>query len=68
MAPWSGKDGGEKWEASKAAQAQGSAKATTGSSDRDIKSGMRDCLEAVAEDITSRQILPFLKRLVVAGT
>lgn len=67
VAPWSGSDGGEKWEASKAAQAQGSAKATTGSSDRDIKSGVRDCLEAVAEDITSRQILPFLKRLVVAG-
>jgi hypothetical protein len=67
VAPWSGSDGGEKWEASKAAQAQGSAKATTGSSDRDIKGGVRDCLEAVAEDITSRQILPFLKRLVVAG-
>ncbi len=67
VAPWGGSDGGEKWEASKAAQAQGSAKATTGSSERDIKSGVRDCLEAVAEDITSRQILPFLKRLVVAG-
>jgi hypothetical protein len=67
VAPWSGKDGGEKWEASKAAQAQGSAKATTGSSDRDIKGGVRDCLEAVAEDLTSRQIVPFLKRLVVAS-
>ena len=67
VAPWSGSDGGEKWEASRAAQAQGSAKATTGSSDKDIRSGVRDCLEAVAEDITSRQILPFLKRLVVAN-
>jgi hypothetical protein len=67
VAPWSGRDGGEKWEASKAAQAQGSAKATTGSSDKDIKGGVRDCLEAVAEDLTSRQIVPFLKRLVVAS-
>jgi hypothetical protein len=63
VAPWTGSDGGEKWEASKAAQAQGSAKATTGSSDRDIRGGVNDCLEAVAEDITSRQILPFLKKL-----
>jgi hypothetical protein len=67
VAPWSGSDGGEKWEASKAAQAQGSAKATTGPSDRDIRGGVRDCLEAVAEDITSRQIVPFLKRLAVAS-
>jgi hypothetical protein len=63
VAPWEGSDGGEKWEANRAAQAQGSAKATTGSSDRDIKSGVRDCLEAVGEDITARQILPFLKHL-----
>jgi len=28
---------------------------------------MRDCLEAVAEDLTVRQIMPFLKRLVVAS-
>ena len=67
VAPWSGSDGGEKWEASKAAQAQGSAKATTGPSDKDIRGGVRDCLEAVAEDITARQIVPFLKRLVVAS-
>jgi hypothetical protein len=67
VAPWTGSDGGEKWEASKAAQAQGSAKATTGPSDREIKGGVRDCLEAVAEDITTRQIVPFLKRLVIAS-
>ena len=67
VAPWGGSDGGEKWEANKAAQAQGSAKATTGSSDRDIRSGVRDCLEAVAEDVTSRQVVPFLKRLAQAG-
>jgi hypothetical protein len=63
VAPWSGKDGGEKWEANKAASASGSAKAMTGNSDRDVAGGMRECLEAVAEDVTNRQVVPFLKRL-----
>ncbi|MBA3457608.1 MAG: HEAT repeat domain-containing protein [Deltaproteobacteria bacterium] len=66
VAPWSGKDGGEKWEANKAASASGSAKATTGSRDRDIQGGVRDCVEAVAEDVTSRQVVPFLKRIAQA--
>lgn len=68
VAPWSGTDGGERWEANKAASASGSAKATTGSRERDIQSGVRDCVEAVAEDVTSRQVLPFLKRLAQAGS
>jgi len=68
VAPWSGTDGGEKWEANKAASASGSAKAMTGNSDRDIASGVRDCLEAVAEDVTARHILPFLKRLASTGS
>jgi len=68
IAPWSGKDGGEKWEANKVASATGSAKATTGPSARDVDGGVRDCLEAVAEDVTSRQVVPFLKRLAVSGS
>lgn len=68
VAPWSGTDGGEKWEANKAASASGSAKAMTGNSDREIAGGVRDCIEAVAEDVTSRQVLPFLKRLANAGS
>ena len=68
VAPWSGIDGGEKWEANKAASASGSAKAMTGNSDRDIASGVRDCLEAVAEDVTARHILTFLKRLASTGS
>jgi hypothetical protein len=68
VAPWSGVDGGEKWEANKAASASGSAKAMTGSSDREIAGGMRDCLDAVAEDVTTRQLVPFLKRLAAAGS
>ena len=68
ISPWGGKDGGERWEANKAAAASGSAKVTTGSGDREINGGIRDCLEAVAEDITSRQVIPFLKRLATAGS
>jgi len=68
VAPWTGKDGGEKWEANRAASASGSAKAMTGNSERDINSGMRDCLEAVAEDVTARQVVPFIKRLAQAGS
>jgi len=68
VAPWAGKDGGEKWEANKAASASGSAKAMTGSSEREVSSGMRDCLEAVSEDVTARQVLPFLRQLATAGS
>ncbi|HEU0035460.1 MAG TPA: HEAT repeat domain-containing protein [Kofleriaceae bacterium] len=68
VAPWSGKDGGEKWEANRAAQASGSAKAMTGNRDRDIQGGVRDCVEAVAEDVTQRQVVPFLRRIATAGS
>ena len=66
VAPWEGKDGGERWEANRAASASGSAKAMTGNRERDVQGGLRDCIEAVAEDVTSRQVLPFLKQVAKA--
>lgn len=66
VAPWNGRDGGERWEANRAASASGSAKATTGNRARDVEGGMRDCIEAVAEDVAARQVLPFLKRVAAA--
>lgn len=66
VAPWNGRDGGERWEANRAASASGSAKATTGNRERDIQGGLRDCVEAVAEDVASRQVLPFLKSVASA--
>ena len=63
VSPWEGTDGGEKWEANRAASASGSAKATTGNDSRSIQGGVRDCLEAVTENVTARQVVPFLKRL-----
>ena len=66
VAPWGGKDGGERWEANKAASASGSAKATTGNGTKEVDAGVRDCIEAVGEDVTSRQVVPFLKKLATA--
>jgi len=68
IAPWSGRDGGEKWEANRAASASGSAKAVTGNRDREIQNGVRDCLDAVAEDVAARRVLPFLKQVATAGS
>ncbi len=66
VAPWNGKDGGERWEANRAASASGSAKAMTGNRERDVQGGLRECVEAVAEDVTARQVLPFLKQVAKA--
>jgi hypothetical protein len=66
VSPWGGKDGGERWEANKSASASGSAKVTTGSGPKDIEGGVHDCIEAVGEDITNRQVVPFLKKLVTS--
>ena len=63
IAPWLGKDGGERWEANRAASASGSAKVVTGNRDRDVQLGIRDCVEAVVEDVAARQVLPFLKQI-----
>jgi hypothetical protein len=63
IAPWTGSDGTEQWEANRAASASGSATALTGSGDRDVAGGIRDCVEAVGAEITSRQVVPFIKRL-----
>lgn len=63
IAPWTGSDGTEQWEANRAASASGSATALTGSGDRAVAGGIRDCVEAVGAEITSRQVVPFLKRL-----
>ena len=63
IAPWTGSDGKEQWEANKAGSATGNAKAVTGSGDRAVAGGIRDCVVAVGEEITARQVVPFIKRL-----
>jgi flagellar hook-length control protein FliK len=63
IAPWTGSDGKEQWEANKAGSATGNAKAVTGSGDRAVAGGIRDCVVAVGEEVTARQVVPFIKRL-----
>lgn len=65
VAPWNGTDGAEKWVAHKAASASGSGKAMTGTGAEQINGGIRDCVMAVGEEVTAKQVVPFLKR--VAG-
>jgi hypothetical protein len=67
VAPWGGKDTGEKWEANKAASASGTAKATTGTADKEVQSGVKDCIETIGEDLTSRQVVPFLRKLAAGS-
>lgn len=61
IAPWNGIDGGEHWQTATAAIARGRARATT--SAREATAGVRDCVLDVGQEVTTRQILPFLKRL-----
>jgi hypothetical protein len=63
IAPWNGTDGAEKWVAHKAASASGSGKAMTGSANAAIEGGIRDCVLAVGEELTNKQVIPFLKRI-----
>ncbi|MBK9036284.1 MAG: hypothetical protein IPL61_34405 [Myxococcales bacterium] len=64
VAPWAGVDGAEKWAAQRAASASGSAKAITSTDPASIASGMRDCVMAVAEEVTAKQVVPFLRKLI----
>lgn len=64
VAPWGGTDGSEKWSAQKAAQASGTGKAITSTSPAAISMGMKDCVLAVAEDVTAKEVVPFLRKLI----
>jgi hypothetical protein len=63
IAPWTGTDGDEKWEANRAASASGSAQATTATGDRAVAGGIKSCIEAVGEEITAKRVVPFIKKL-----
>lgn len=64
VAPWGGTDASEKWQAQKAASASGSGKAITSASAQAIATGMRDCVLAVGEEVTSTRVVPFLRKLI----
>jgi hypothetical protein len=63
VGPWAGSDGKERWAAGQTGKATGSAKATTGTSDRQVSVGVTDCVVAVGEQLTSDKVVPFIKSL-----
>ncbi len=63
VSPWEGRDGKERWQEQKTASATGNGKVIGSSTPSGIASAKRDCVLAVAEQITARQVVPFLNRL-----
>jgi len=64
VAPWGGVDGSEKWAAQRAASASGTGKAIVSGDATAIAGGIRDCVLAVAEEVTEKQVVPFLRKLI----
>jgi hypothetical protein len=65
--PWNGVDGAEKWIAHKAASASGEGRATTPATARAMAGGIRECVMAVAEEVTVKQVVPFLRKVVASS-
>lgn len=65
--PWNGIDGAEKWVAHKAASATGAGRATTAATARAVAGGIRECVNAVAEEVTAKQVVPFLRKAVASS-
>lgn len=65
VAPWSGRDvaGSERWVADKAAAATGSATVVASTSPRATEIAIGDCVAAVAEELTGKKIVPFLRKI-----
>lgn len=62
VSPWEGSDGKERWQADRTASATGNGKVIGGSSRTGIDNAKRDCVLAVVEQITARQVVPFLQK------
>ena len=61
---WNGKDGEERLRENETAAATGSGRVKGGSSKTAVANAQRDCVNAVVEQLTSRQVVPFIKRAV----
>lgn len=65
VSPWSGTDGAERLAANESASATGNGKVSASS--RDTKRAALDCAVAVTEELTARQVVPFLRRIAAAN-
>ncbi len=63
VAPWGGSDGSERWTANQTGTATGSAEAHTSANDAAVADGALDCVAAVAEQLTTDKVVPFIKKL-----
>lgn len=65
VSPWSGSDGNERLAANESATASGSGRIQTSASDSTRAAA--DCAVAVSEELTARQVIPFLRRVAAAN-
>jgi len=60
--PWTGRDGQERFREQEAASASGKGRVKGANTARAIENARRDCVIAVVESVTQREIIPFVKR------
>ncbi len=65
VSPWTGSDGNERLVANESATASGSGRIQTSASDS--RQAAADCAVAVSEELTARQVVPFLRRVAAAN-
>ncbi len=65
VSPWTGSDGNERLVASESATASGSGRVQTSAGDSNRAAA--DCAVAVSEELTARQVVPFLRRVAAAN-
>lgn len=65
VSPWSGSDGNERLVANESATASGSGRIQTSAGDS--QQAAADCAVAVSEELTARQVVPFLRRVAAAN-
>ncbi len=65
VSPWTGRDGNERLVANESATASGSGRVQTSAGDSNQAAA--DCAVAVSEELTARQVVPFLRRVAAAN-
>lgn len=66
VSAWQGRDVQEKWSEQEAASATGSGKVMSAATKSGVAKAKCDCVLAVAEQMTEREVVPFLRRLVAS--
>jgi hypothetical protein len=59
---WNGHDGGERFQEGQSASATGRGRVVSGLAARQIALAAQDCATGVVEEVTARQIVPFMRR------